>query len=369
MKKYQLFVSMAVASIVILTACAAPAAPTPAAPPPVAATVAPTLPPTPAPSPSPTPTFAPMTVKFGYLGGISDSAIDIAQAKGYFKEQGLTVELVPFASATEMTAPLGTDELQAGGGTISAGLFNAMGRGITVVIAADKGNYAPGFGASAILVRTALMDTIKGPKDLKGRSIALAARDSAAEMNLDSYLRTGGLTIADVNVVVIGFNDMLAALRNGAVDAAQANEPSLSRILSAGVARVLVRSDQVSPGIQIAVVLFSEKFAAKREPSTRFMVAYVKAARLYNDAFVKKDAATRKEVIEILSKSTKLDADLFDTMTMPMINADGKVNANSIDEVQTWLVAKGTQRAKIPMNQAVNNSFAEEAALRLGPYK
>lgn len=268
-----------------------------------------------------------------------------------------------------MTAPLGTDELQVGGGTVSAGLFNAIDRGVAVVVVADKGNHAPGHGASAVVVRTALIDVIKAPKDLKGRSIALASRDIAPEMNLDNYLRTGGLTISDVNVVAIGFNDMLTALRNGAVDAAQPNEPSLSRILSAGVARVLVRSDQVSPGLQIAVVLFSQKFAAQREAAVRFMVAYVKGARLYNDAFVKKDAATRTEVIGILSKSTKLDADLFNTMVMPMINSDGKVNTNSLDEVQTWLVAKGSQKVKVPIGRVVNMSFVEEAAVRLGPYQ
>ncbi len=362
MRMYALFVSIAIASLVILTACAAPAAQ-----PTVAPTQAPI--PSPAPSPSPAPTFAPMTIKFGQVGGISDAAFDIAQAKGYFKEQGLTVEAVPFTSAADMTAPLGTDELQVGGGTVSAGLFNAIDRGVAVVVVADKGNHAPGHGASAVVVRTALIDVIKAPKDLKGRSIALASRDIAPEMNLDNYLRTGGLTISDVNVVAIGFNDMLTALRNGAVDAAQPNEPSLSRILSAGVARVLVRSDQVSPGLQIAVVLFSQKFAAQREAAVRFMVAYVKGARLYNDAFVKKDAATRTEVIGILSKSTKLDADLFNTMVMPMINSDGKVNTNSLDEVQTWLVAKGSQKVKVPIGRVVNMSFVEEAAVRLGPYQ
>ncbi len=358
MRKYMLSASITIMFVVILTACGAFGVSTP---------VPPTQPPSPAPTPAET--FAPMTLKYGVVGGISDAAIYIAQAKGFFAEQGLTVESVPFTTAADMTAPLGTDELQVGGGTVSAGLFNAMGRGIAIVIVADKGNYALGHGFAAIVVRTELIDVIKGPKDLKGHTFGLTSRDVAPEMNLDAYLRTGGLTINDVNIVAIPPADLQQALKNGSIDTAQAFEPFLTRILAAGVARVLVRTDVVKPGQQIAVVLFSEKFAAKREAATRFMVAYVKAARLYNDAFVKKDPATRPEVINILSKATNLDPDFFNTMVMPGLDSNGMVNSDSLDEVQAFFVAKGSQKAQIPMSRAVNMSFAAEAARRLGPYQ
>lgn len=358
MRNYLLLAGISIMFVVILTACGAFGVSTP---------VPPTQPP--APAPTPAETFAPMTLKYGQVGGISDAAIFIAQAKGFFTEQGLTVESVPFTSAAEMTAPLGTDELQVGGGTVSAGLFNAIGRGIAIVIVADKGSYAPGHGFAAIVVRTELIDVIKGPRDLKGHSIALSARDTAPEMNVDAYLRTGGLTINDVNVVALPVSDLQQALKNGSIDAAQAFEPFLSRILAAGVARVLVRADVAIPGQQIAVILFSQKFAAKREAATRFMVAYIKAARLYNDAFVKKDSATRTDIINVLSKATNLDADFFNTMVMPGIDLDGKVNSASLDEAQAWFVAKGSQKEKIPMDKVMNQSFAVEATRRLGPYR
>src|SRR5258708_4317510 len=85
------------------------------------------------------PTFAPVTVKFGQVGGLSDAAIFLADAKGYFKAQGITFESTPFASAALMVAPLSTNEIQVGGGAPSAGLFNAVDRGINLKIVADKG--------------------------------------------------------------------------------------------------------------------------------------------------------------------------------------------------------------------------------------
>lgn len=331
----------------------APAAPSPAA------TV----------SASPSPAPAPVTLRIGQVGGMSDAAIYIANAKGFFSEQGITLDASPFASAAQMVAPLGTGELAVGGGAVSAGLFNAIDRGVGILVVADKGNLAKGFGYEAIVVRTELEGTIKGPWDLKGRTVALSARDITPEVVLDTYLRQGGLTVKDVNVVTLPHADMLQALKNGAIDVGVPIEPHVSRILAAGAGTILVRSDAVVPGEQIAVVLFSEKFAADRGIAVRFMKAYVLGARFYNDAFVKKDAAKRSEAIEILARATKIDKALFDTMTMPGIDPTGRVNVESVRETQAWFVAKGTQKKAVDLAKAVDLSFVEEALRQLPPYR
>ena len=310
-----------------------------------------------------------LTVKIGQVGGISDAPIYIADAKGYFKEQGITLESLFFPSAAQMVAPLGTGEMQVGAGASSAGLFNAIGRGVGLVIVADKGNLDPGHGYEAIVVRKELAATIKGPKDLQGRTIALSARDIGPEVTLDAYLRQGGLTEKDVNVVTVPHVDMLQALKNGSIDAGLPIEPTVSRIVAAGVGSVLVRNYAVTPGHQIAVVLYSEKFAKQREPAVRFMKAYILGARFYNDAFVKKQIAKRAEAIEILAKATKIDPALFDTMVLPGINPAGRVNLDSLREIQKWFVNKGSQQKFIELSKAVDPSFAEEAVRQLGPYK
>src|SRR5215467_13386921 len=140
------------------------------------------------------PSGAAESIKIGQVGGISDAPIYIANAKGYFKDQGIALESLAFASAAQMVAPLGIGELQVGAGATSAGLFNAIGRGVGLVIVADKGNLDPEHGYEAIVVRKGLAGTIKGPRDLKGRSVAISAMDIAPEVTLDTYLRQAGLT-------------------------------------------------------------------------------------------------------------------------------------------------------------------------------
>src|SRR5947209_19259092 len=50
-------------------------------------------------------------VKIGIARTISDVGYYIADAKGFFREEGLEVAINGFASAAQMVAPLGTGEL------------------------------------------------------------------------------------------------------------------------------------------------------------------------------------------------------------------------------------------------------------------
>lgn len=316
-----------------------------------------------------TATPTPVTVKFGQVGSVSDAAIFIADAKGYFKEQGITFEAVPFTSAAQMVGPLGTNDLQVGGGAPSAGLFNSVDRGVQLRIVADKGSLTPGHGYEAVIVRKGLADTVKSAKDMKGLKVSIAARDIVPEYSLDAFLRTGGLTIKDVEVVPLAFPDMVPALANGAIDVAVPTEPTATRILDAGTGVLITRTDVIVPGEQTAVILYSEKFAQDKDAATRFMVAYLKGARFYADAFDKKDPVKRTEAIDIIAKATKLDAALIARVVLPGIDPNGKVNVESLDAAQKYFVAKGTQPKALDMNKVVDQSFAQEAVRRLGTYQ
>ncbi|HLQ05386.1 MAG TPA: ABC transporter substrate-binding protein [Verrucomicrobiae bacterium] len=312
---------------------------------------------------------APVTLKFGQVGTISDSAIFIADAKGYFKDQGITLDLQTFQSAANMVAPLGTGELDAGGGAPSAGLFNAIDRGVQMRIVADKGSLTPGHGYEAIIVRKALSDKVKGAKDMRGLKVAIAQRDIVPEYSLDAFLRTGGLTAKDVELVPLAFPDMAAAMANGSIDVAVPTEPTVTRILDAGTGVLITRTDAVVPGEQTAVILFSEKLAKNRDAAVRFMKAYLQGARFYADAFDKKDAAKRAEAIAIMAKATKLDAALIERLVLPGIDPNGAVNVRSLDAAQQYFVAKGSQTKALDLSKVVDASFAEDAVKQLGTYK
>ncbi len=312
-------------------------------------------------------------VRIGQVGGVSDAAFFIATDKGYFREQGIELDTTRFDSAARMIAPLGTGQLDVGGGAPSAGLLNAIARDIPVKIVADKGNMNPGHGYEAMVVRKQLWDTgaLKSAADLRGKTVAIAARNISPEVTLDAFLRTGGLTVDDVNVVTLAHAEMGNALANGSIDMGLPIEPFVTQIAEKGIGVIWKRNDAVVPRQQVAVVLYSPNFAeAQPALARKFMLAYLKAARDYNDAFVKKDPAKKKEVVEILIRNTGVgDPGLYDKMVMPGINPNGRVNLVSLAALQNWFLKRGSQKTFVDLSKAVDHQYVDWAVQQLGLYR
>src|ERR1700753_2327189 len=119
----------------------------------------------------------------GPIGAASDSPFFIADKRGYFKDEGLTVKFIRFDSAAKAMAPLGTGELSVASGATSAALYTAVRRGVPLRIVADKAKNPPGYGFEALLVRTDLRDggKIRTLADFKGRKIAISASGNSED--------------------------------------------------------------------------------------------------------------------------------------------------------------------------------------------
>src|SRR5262249_31714192 len=152
------------------------------------------------------PAAAADTVKVGIARTVSDAGYYIAEAEGLFRQEGIEMALTPFNSAAQMIAPLGTGELDVGGGTVSAGFYNAVGRGIAMKIVADQASMKPGYGYSSLMVRKDLVDSgrYKSFADLKGMKVAIAAPGTGTASALNETLKQGGLKYGDVEVVYLG---------------------------------------------------------------------------------------------------------------------------------------------------------------------
>src|SRR3989475_12649216 len=84
---------------------------------------------------------APATaLRVGLVASVSDAGFFVPVERGYFTEQGLAIEFVPFRSAADMIAPLGVGQLDIGGGAGRPGRFHRQGRGIDLRLVADKSN-------------------------------------------------------------------------------------------------------------------------------------------------------------------------------------------------------------------------------------
>jgi NitT/TauT family transport system substrate-binding protein len=314
-------------------------------------------------------------VSVGITNSASDVSLFVAQKRGYFWEEGLEVSFIAFPSAARMIAPMASGELDVATGALSAALFNAVARGIDVRIVADKNSTPPGRGTQPLLVRKDHVDSgrYKTIADLKGMKISTAAPGSAASTTLDRALKMGGLKLSDVDQVYMGFPQQAVALANKAIDAAFTAEPSATQAVNSGSAVRVMGDDEIYPMHQLAVVFYAGGFIKKKpEAARRYMRAYLKGVRYYNDAIVKGrlSGPRGEEIVAILAEKIPLkDNSLYNSLIPPACDPDGKVQVKSLAEDLEFFRDAGQIEGKVTLEQALDSSFAEAAVAQLGPYQ
>jgi NitT/TauT family transport system substrate-binding protein len=321
-------------------------------------------------------TFNPVSaqeIAVGTIGASSDSPFFIADKRGYFKDEGLTVKFIRFDSAAKAMAPLGTGELLVASGATSAALYNAVKRDVKLRIVADKAKNPPGYGFESLMVRKDLEDKIKTLADFKGRKIAISAAGNSEDFLVEYALRKAGMSVKDVDPVYLGFPQHIAAFTNGGIDVSLTVEPTISSIEKAGKAVRFLGVDEFYPNFETAVVFYSDKFITERpEDAKKFMRAFLRGARDYNDALdhdrLRSPAAA--DVIPILTEYSFIkNPEVYKAMRSHYVDPNGQLNVASLKDA--WQFFKDTKQidGSVTVDQVVDPSFAKWAAEQLGPYK
>ena len=296
------------------------------------------------------------TVKLGDLSAISNAAIYIAVEKGFFKEQGVNVEISNFASAAKMVPALVAGELEVSVGSASAGLFNAVAQQAPFRIVADKGQAREGYGFSLLAVRKDLLDSgqVKTFRDLKGKKIAILAKGNIQHYLVGKMAEEVGLTINDVELSFLTAPNQVTAFETKAIDAAYAVEPWVARFTERGVAVQFRTPDQVKGlgPVQVGVIIYSGKFINERRPvAQRWMNAYLKAAELFHTKGTKDP-----EIATILEKYTKVPAKVIQAAIPPYQDPNGKVLRENLADQAQWFASNGMQQ-KVSIDSALDLSF------------
>ena len=308
----------------------------------------------------------PTTVTMGTIRGSSaDAAVFVAIDKGFFRDEGVNVDLRPFNSGAQFVAPLGAGQLDAGSGGISAGLFNAVANDVGVKLAAAK-SIAGTPSYTSLLVRKSLVDSgrYKDFSDLKGMKVAIPALGTAPHTELGLFVKKAGLTMKDVKLEELGFADMVPALKNGSVDAAVAIEPSATLAVRSGGAVKVAGSDEVFPGEQSAAIMFGDRFI-KDDPETaqKVMDGYLRGARYYRSALkgTRLYGARGKEVAGILAKYTKASPKLLLSIPLHTITPNAALDVPKIQrEVDFWR-SQGLIKSDIKAQDAIDTQFVDQA--------
>ena len=312
-------------------------------------------------------------VAVGTGGSASDAPFYIAYDKGFFKEEGLDVDLIVLDSGAKVIAPLGTGELDVGSGALSVGFWNALVRGIKFRIVADRGHAQPGYLYQTVFMRKDLIDSgrFKSLKDLKGMRMGFAAQGVTSLSLLNEAAKFAGISFEDVIPVYLSFPQQIAALQNKALDGSLLIEPQATIAVNAGYGVRFLDTNAFYPHQQISVIFYSEKFATeRRDTAQKFMRAWLRGVRTYNDAIAEgKIAGTgADEVVATMAKSFNMNPSLVREMYAPAADVTGVVNAAGIQKDLDFFRRQGWVTGQIKADDVIDMSFVRNANAELGPY-
>ncbi len=293
----------------------------------------------------------------------------LARELGYFAEQGLDVEIETMNSGTQQILPLlAAGKIDAAATGLTSGLYNAIGRGISLVIVADAGHYAENTTAKSIqkiVVSKKLYPGELNKETLKGKTFAVLFRGSIHEIFVGLFLERYGLTLEDIDLVSVPFTGMNAALAGGSVFGAPLSEPYLTIAKKKDLIVEIIDCDTLYPGQQSMGVIFTKKLAEEKPGlGRRFMTAYLKGVRYYNDYLEGK--GEEKIVFAALAKYTPIkDLETFRAMGKPNIYSEGHLNKDSMEKDIGWYFEHGYIEIRPDVENIVNESFAKAATRAL----
>jgi sulfonate transport system substrate-binding protein len=220
------------------------------------------------------------------VGGLSKQIYlpnELTQRLGYFAQQGLDVTLIDEASGQSSEDQVLAGQVDAGSGSYNHTIdLQAAGKNIECVV---QLGVAPG---EAEIVSAKEASQIHSFADLKGKNLGVTELGSGTQALQIALLHKVGLGPSAAHFVPVGAGDtFIAALQQGKIDAGMTTEPTISRVLSSGLGKVLVdlRSPQSTTAALggsypfICVFMKNDYVNSHRDIVQKMVNAYVKTLK------------------------------------------------------------------------------------------
>ncbi|MDR8410717.1 ABC transporter substrate-binding protein [Nonomuraea sp. 3-1Str] len=260
------------------------------------------------------------TIKVGALPIPDVAPLHIAIAKGYFKDEGLTVEPVVItggAAAIPMIKSGALDISQ--GNYVSA--FLATSKGEKLKMIADM--YQAGPNTFNIMVPK--NSPIKTVADLKGKTVLVNNLKNVAQLAVTTQLKVAGLSETDAKFAEKPFPEMANAINSGQADAGWMTEPFITATQTQlGFRKLADTMTGQMEDFPIAGWMATDEWTQKN-PKTMaaFQRAIAKAQTLAS--------SDRKEVEKVLPTYTKIDAQTASVITLGSYPSE--LNENRLQKV------------------------------------
>jgi len=292
----------------------------------------------------------------------------IAERLGYFRDEGLSVEIQDF--------PGGAKALQAligGSADVVSGAFEhtivmqTMAQKLQAFVLQGTN---PGLQLGIVAARA---PGYSWPKDLKGMRVGVSAPGSSTHMLVNHLLASVGLTPDDVSIVGVGTGaQAVAAVRSGELDAISSVDPVMTLLERQGLIKVVHETTtvkgarEVFGGSLLAACLYAKKTFVEANPKTVQALANAIVRALIWLRTATPEQVAQAVPPEYLLGDRQLYLDAFKRVRLTY-STDGRIDAKAVKMSYEVLLKHNPAVRRAPvlfLEQTHTNAFVDKALAR-----
>ncbi|MER5466006.1 ABC transporter substrate-binding protein [Streptomyces sp. NPDC002668] len=288
----------------------------------------------------------------------------LTQQLGYFKEQGIDVQLLTEPAGVQATTSLVSGDVQGVVGFYDHTLdLQVKGKQVESVV---QFSHAPG---EVEVVSNKAAGDITSPKDFKGQKLGVTGLGSSTDF-LTKYLAVNdGVKTSEFTPVAVGAGQtFISALQQGAIQGGMTTDPTVAQILDKKLGKVLIdmRTPEGSkkalggPYPSSSLYMNTDWVNSHKAQVQKLATAFVKTLKWMSthtpeEIAAKMPADYAKGGKELYAQSIK--------STLPMFTADGVMPANGPETVERVLKAfnPNLKNATVDLSKTYTTEFVKNA--------
>ena len=294
--------------------------------------------------------------------------LTVAERQGYFKDEGLEVEIPNFAGGSQALRALvgGSADMVSGAYEHTINMV-AKKQPIKAVVLQAK------YSSMVLMMPKERAAKYRGGRDLKGLKIGVTAPGSSTNMFVNNLLAKDGLKPNEVVIVGVGTGaGAVAAMEKGEIDALVNLDPVITQLESTGkfVSVVDTRTEkgmnEVYGGDYHASVIYIQDEFIRKNPNT---VQAVVNAMVRANRWIAK--ATPQQIVDLMPDEYKAgNPSLYKQgllKNMIGYSEDGQMSlkaAQNVYKVLEQFEPSVKAAGKMDLSQTFDNTFARKAAAK-----
>jgi len=288
----------------------------------------------------------------------------LAQELGFYREEGLDIELQDFAGGAKAL-----QALVGGSADVVSGFYDhtiqmaAEGRALVAFVTMLR------FPGLVLVTSPQSADKVKAIEDLKGRIAGVTTAGSSSQMLLVYLLQRHGVQADSVSITAIGSAaTAIAAIEHGKVDAGMMADPSFTLVAKRNPGARVLADLRTAAGVKAAFGTATYP-ASVLYTTTEWMRtnhdATAKLAHAITRTLAWMQAHSPQEIADRTPKTFRGEDDALYIealrASMPMFSPDGAMTADGAEQVRTLLAASmdKVRGATIDIAKTYTNEFVD----------